>query len=67
MRRTMMSQAEEKLMEMDVAKIPSEVLKRLVEEVRQDEAEDRSRYSRFHNRHNRSGRPRPWPGNADES
>jgi hypothetical protein len=36
------------------SEIPSEVLARLVEEVRTEEFENISAYSRFHNRHNRS-------------
>lgn len=38
----------------DVADIPSPVLRRLIEEVRQD-PQGRRRYDRSHNRHNRGG------------
>jgi hypothetical protein len=43
-----------KLHEIDVSKIPSPVLARLIEEVRNEEASPIDAYSRFHNRHNRS-------------
>lgn len=47
------------LMEMDVSRIESQVLRRLVDEVRHEEAEGIQGYSRFHNRHNRT-HSRPW-------
>jgi hypothetical protein len=42
------------LREIDVSKLPSPVLARLIEEVRNEEASNIDAYSRFHNRHNRS-------------
>lgn len=42
------------LMEVDLDKIPSAVLRRLIEEVRNGDDDDRQKYSRWHNRHNRS-------------
>ena len=42
------------LREIDVSKLPSPVLARLIEEVRNEEASVPNAYSRFHNRHNRS-------------
>jgi len=42
------------LFEIDITKLPSPVLARLIEEVRNDEASVADAYSRFHNRHNRS-------------
>jgi hypothetical protein len=42
------------LREIDVSKLPSPVLARLIEEVRNGEASNLNAYSRFHNRHNRS-------------
>ena len=42
------------LLEIDVNKLPSPVLARLIEEVRNDEVSATDAYSRFHNRHNRS-------------
>ncbi len=44
----------EKLHEIGLGKIPSPVLARLIEEVRNEEASTIDAYSRFHNRHNRS-------------
>lgn len=44
----------EKLLEIDLSKIPSPVLARLIEEVRNQETAPIDAYSRFHNRHNRS-------------
>lgn len=43
-----------KLHEIDLSKIPSPVLARLIEEVRNEETSRIDAYSRFHNRHNRS-------------
>ena len=42
------------LLEIDITKLPSPVLARLIEEVRNDEASPIDAYSRYHNRHNRS-------------
>lgn len=42
------------LREIDVSKLSSPVLARLIEEVRNEEASVPNAYSRFHNRHNRS-------------
>jgi hypothetical protein len=42
------------LREIDVSKLSSPVLARLIEEVRNEEASVANAYSRFHNRHNRS-------------
>src|SRR5437870_4213181 len=42
------------LREIDVSKLPSPVLARLIEEVRNEETSTPNAYSRFHNRHNRS-------------
>jgi hypothetical protein len=42
------------LLEIDVSKLPSPVLARLIEEVRNEEPSGIDAYSRFHNRHNRS-------------
>jgi hypothetical protein len=42
------------LLEIDVNKLPSPVLARLIEEVRNEESSVPDAYSRFHNRHNRS-------------
>jgi hypothetical protein len=42
------------LSEIDVSKLPSPVLARLIEEVRNEEPSGIDAYSRFHNRHNRS-------------
>jgi hypothetical protein len=42
------------LMEIDLSKLSSPVLARLIEEVRNEEASVPDAYSRFHNRHNRS-------------
>ena len=47
-------QASADLREVDVSKLPSPVLARLIEEVRNEEASNIDAYSRFHNRHNRS-------------
>jgi len=44
----------ERLYEIDLNEIPSPVLARLIEEVRNEEASAIDAYSRFHNRHNRS-------------
>lgn len=44
----------EKLPELDVSKIPSPVLARLIKEVRNEEIDTAHAYNRFHNRHNRS-------------
>lgn len=41
-------------MEIDLEKVSSATLRRLIEEVRNDIQEDISPYSRWHNRHNRS-------------
>jgi hypothetical protein len=43
-----------KLHEVDVSKIPSPILARLIEEVRNEEKLTTSAYNRYHNRHNRS-------------
>jgi hypothetical protein len=37
------------------------LLRRLVEEVQQDEVRGPQLYDRVHNRHNRGGPTRPWP------
>lgn len=42
------------LQEIDVSKIPSPVLARLIEEVRNEEELNAQAYNRMHNRHNRS-------------
>jgi hypothetical protein len=42
------------LLEIDVSKLPSPALARLIEEVRNEEPAGIDAYSRFHNRHNRS-------------
>lgn len=42
------------LLEIDITKLPSPVLARLIEEVRNDEVAVPDAYSRYHNRHNRS-------------
>jgi hypothetical protein len=42
------------LREIDIGKLASPVLARLIEEVRNEEASSPNAYSRFHNRHNRS-------------
>ena len=42
------------LLEIDVSKLPSPALARLIEEVRNEEPSGIDAYSRFHNRHNRS-------------
>jgi len=42
------------LLEIDVSKLPSPTLARLIEEVRNEEPAGIDAYSRFHNRHNRS-------------
>jgi hypothetical protein len=47
-------QSTNKLHEVDVSKIPSPVLARLIEEVRNEEKLTISAYNRYHNRHNRS-------------
>ena len=47
-------QAVTDLREIDVSKLPSPVLARLIEEVRNEEPAGIDAYSRFHNRHNRS-------------
>ena len=44
----------ERLHEIELNEIPSPVLARLIEEVRNEEASAIDAYSRFHNRHNRS-------------
>jgi hypothetical protein len=44
----------EKLHDIDLSKIPSPVLARLIEEVRNEETPRVDAYSRYHNRHNRS-------------
>lgn len=43
------------VMEMDLSKVESPVLRRLIDEVRNGTADNPCPYSRFHNRHNRSG------------
>jgi len=52
----------------DASTIPSAVLRRLIEEVRYEKANNINAYNRTHNRHNRSGsggyghiHPRPQP------
>ena len=47
-------QTTNKLHEVDVSKIPSPVLARLIEEVRNEEKLTPTAYNRYHNRHNRS-------------
>lgn len=42
------------LLEIDISKLPSPALARLIEEVRNEEPSGIDAYSRFHNRHNRS-------------
>lgn len=59
--RTKEEQAVTDLMEVDLTKVSSPVLRKLIEEVRAPGYEDSQNYSRFHNRHNRSSRPRPGP------
>ena len=41
------------LLEVDTSKLPSAVLARLIEEVRNEEASTTRAYDRVHNRHNR--------------
>lgn len=48
------AQVADRLHEIDVAKIPSPVLARLIEEVRNEEKLTTNAYNRYHNRHNRS-------------
>lgn len=48
------AQAAKKLHEIDVSKLPSPVLARLIEEVRNEEKLATNAYNRYHNRHNRS-------------
>lgn len=45
---------EETKLEVDVSKLSSPVLRRLIEEVRHDEEQSVGAYNRWHNRHNRS-------------
>lgn len=45
---------ENDLSEIDVCQIPSPVLARLIEEVRNEESSIPNAYNRYHNRHNRS-------------
>lgn len=47
-------QEAKKLHEIDLSKIPSPVLARLIEEVRNEEKLTTNAYNRYHNRHNRS-------------
>ncbi len=42
-----------KVLELDVSKVPSTVLARLIEEVRNEEGVSARAYDRVHNRHNR--------------
>ena len=42
-----------KVLELDVSKVPSTVLARLIEEVRTEEGLSARAYDRVHNRHNR--------------
>ncbi len=42
-----------KVFELDVSKVPSTVLARLIEEVRTEEGVSTRAYDRVHNRHNR--------------
>jgi hypothetical protein len=44
----------EELHELDLSKIPSPVIARLIEEVRNEETSPVNAYNRYHNRHNRS-------------
>ena len=44
----------EELHEIDLTKIPSPVIARLIEEVRNEETRPINAYNRYHNRHNRS-------------
>ena len=46
--------ADNDLSEIDVRQIPSPVLARLIEEVRNEESSNPNAYNRYHNRHNRS-------------
>jgi hypothetical protein len=46
--------ADNNLSEIDVQQIPSPVLARLIEEVRNEEPSTPNAYNRYHNRHNRS-------------
>lgn len=48
------SESNKKINEIDVKKISSPVLARLIEEVRNEEAYSINAYNRMHNRHNRS-------------
>lgn len=41
--------------EMDLSRLSSPTLARLIDEVRNEDPENPAAYSRFHNRHNRSG------------
>jgi hypothetical protein len=47
-------QAATDLREIDISQIPSPVLARLIDEVRNEEDPSQNAYSRYHNRHNRS-------------
>ena len=48
------SDTEKKPQALDDKEMPSPVLARLIEEVRNEKAVNPQRYNRFHNRHNRS-------------
>ena len=48
------SDTAKKINEIDVNKISSPVLARLIEEVRNEEVQSINAYNRMHNRHNRS-------------
>lgn len=49
-----LTKTENDLSEIDVQQIPSSVLARLIEEVRNEEPSTPTAYNRYHNRHNRS-------------
>ena len=55
------------LLEVHLDTIPSAVLRRLIAEVRHDEAEAIQGYNRTHNRHNRSGGTSGNPGTYNRS
>lgn len=46
--------------ELDASEVDSAVLKRLIEEVKEETKNGVNNYNRLHNRHNRTIYPRPW-------
>jgi len=43
------------IFDIDIDRVPSEVLRRLIEEVKQEESNPPCSYDRVHNKHNRGG------------